>query len=82
MGSTMGDISSASNRNAAGGTLAKSSEPDDEGKVPKRFWAAHQTPVVLESDDEVEFEMNRRATRIGGLWLPISVLADSAAGNC
>lgn len=33
------------------------SEPDDDGKVPKRFRAGHQTPIVLESNDEVEFEM-------------------------
>jgi len=33
------------------------SRPDDEGKVPKHFNTPHQTPVVLESKDEVEFEM-------------------------
>lgn len=33
------------------------SEPDDNGKVPKRFRVAHQTPVVLESADKVEFAM-------------------------
>jgi hypothetical protein len=33
------------------------SRPDDEGKVPKHFNTPHQTPIVLESKDEVEFEM-------------------------
>lgn len=33
------------------------SEPEDDGKVPTRFRAGHQTPIVLESNDEVEFEM-------------------------
>lgn len=33
------------------------SEPDDDGKVPKRFRAGHQTPIVLESYDQVDFEM-------------------------
>lgn len=33
------------------------SEPDHDGKVSKRCTIATQTPVVLESDDEVEFEL-------------------------
>lgn len=33
------------------------SEPDDDGKVPKRLMTAKQTPAVLESNDEVEFSL-------------------------
>ena len=33
------------------------SEPDHDGKVSKRCVIAKQTPVVLESDDEVRFEL-------------------------
>jgi len=34
------------------------SEPDDDGKVPKSVYGVkHKTPAVLESDDEVEFEL-------------------------
>jgi hypothetical protein len=32
------------------------SDPDDGGKVPKRiYYAKHQTPAMLQSDDEVQF---------------------------
>lgn len=34
------------------------SEPDDDDKVPKRFRTSKQTPVILESDDEVEFDLS------------------------
>ena len=32
-------------------------DPDHDGKIPKRYVVAKQTPVVLESRDEVEFEL-------------------------
>lgn len=32
-------------------------EPDHDGKVSQRYMIAKQTPVVLESDDEVRFEL-------------------------
>ncbi|GAB7334790.1 hypothetical protein MBLNU13_g06710t1 [Cladosporium sp. NU13] len=32
-------------------------DPDHDGKVSKRYVIAKQTPVVLESDDQVEFEL-------------------------
>jgi hypothetical protein len=33
------------------------SEPDDEGKVPKHLKTTNQTPIVLESNGEVEFDV-------------------------
>jgi hypothetical protein len=42
------------------------SEPDDDSKVPKRLMSAKQTPVVLESVDQVKFEMsNGRISKAG-----------------
>lgn len=33
------------------------SEPNDAGKVPKRFMTAHKTSIMLEPDDEVEVDV-------------------------
>jgi hypothetical protein len=33
------------------------SDPGDDGKVARRFRERHQTPVVVESDDEVLFDI-------------------------
>lgn len=32
-------------------------DPDHDGKISKRYVVAKQTPVVLESRDEVEFQL-------------------------
>jgi hypothetical protein len=33
------------------------SEPGDDGRVPKCYRTGRQTPVVLQSDDKVEFDL-------------------------